>query len=54
MAIAILIFSTFSHAQILQVKGKITNLTTKLPIEGATVMIKKSKTGISSNSAENP
>ncbi len=51
MAIAILIFSTFSHAQILQVKGKITNLTTKLPIEGATVMIKKSKTGISSNSA---
>ena len=51
MAIVIMIFSTFSFAQIVQVKGKITNLTTKLPIEGASVMVKKSKTGSSSNAA---
>ncbi len=51
MAIAIMIFPFFSGAQNIQVKGKITEVSTHKPVEGASVLLKKSKAGVSSNAA---
>ena len=51
LAFAIIIFPFFSGAQNIQVKGKIIDVITHKPIEGATVMIKKSKSGVSSNAS---
>ena len=51
LAMAIIIFPFFSGAQNIQLKGKIIDVTTNQPIEGATVMIKKSKSGVISNAS---
>lgn len=50
LAFAIMVFPFFSGAQNIQVKGKIIDDISSKVIEGATVMVKKSKTGVSSNS----
>lgn len=50
-AFAIMCLPCFLQAQNIEVKGKIIDATTGKPIDGATVMVKNSKTGISSNAA---
>ena len=41
----------FSQAQSIQVKGKITDAATEKPVDGATIMVKNTKTGTTSNGA---
>jgi TonB-linked SusC/RagA family outer membrane protein len=49
-ALAILAFPLLTLAQNMQVKGKITDATSGKPIDGATIQVKNSKVGTSSNS----
>ena len=51
LAFTIMCLPFFSQAQNVQVKGKITDATTDNPIDGASILLKKSKTGTSSNLA---
>ena len=51
LSLVIIVFPFIAGAQNIQVKGKIIDITTNKPIEGATVMIKKSKSGVSSNAS---
>ena len=51
LAFAIMCLPFFSHAQSIQVKGKITDAATEKPIDGATIMVKNAKGGTSSNMA---
>lgn len=50
LAFAIMCLPFFSKAQSILVKGKITDAATQKPVDGATILVKNSKTGTSSNS----
>lgn len=51
MVFTIMCLPFFSQAQSIQVKGKITDAATEKPVDGATIMVKNSKAGTSSNGA---